>query len=249
MTKESAELLVRVVATWAGLKISLCCGRYQPPFITGDGDVHVVLSVCGGLTFKEFAIRSTSVSLNGLVRAPPLASGDPVSSTSLLRALSGAASLKDFEFPATVFPEAARSFSMPLPVAAKPDALVIAQSVWSNVVSKLPHIKLADHTDLDAMGNTNLGSMFKVTSLLQAQGALCKYILCVIHEFRLVFLSAQNVVYVGSGIGKTAWLLSVLAQLDLNVFAFERHPPNHDVSAQTLQQVRSHSKVHKLKVP
>jgi hypothetical protein len=247
MTEEAAELLVRVVTTWAGLRIVLDWGRDQQAFITGDvTDVNVV--VCGGLKFKEFAIRTTSVS-HGLVSAPPLAPGDPVSSTSLLRAISGAASLKDFEFPATVFPEANRNISIPLPVSAKPDALVLAQSIWCNVVSKLPHIKLADHTDLDAMGNLNLGSMFKVTSVLEAQGALSKYILCVIHEFQLVFLSGQNVVYVGSGIGKTAWLLSVLAQLDLNVFAFERHVPNHEASAQTLLQVRSNPKVHKLKVP
>ena len=58
----------------------------------------------------------------------------------------------------------------------------------------------------------------------------------------------DNIVYVGSGTGRTAWLLSALAQLDLNVYAFERHVPNHDVSAQTLREVRRHTKVHKLKV-
>ncbi len=63
-----------------------------------------------------------------------------------------------------------------------------------------------------------------------------------------MFLSDQNIVYVGSGIGKTAWLLSTLAELDLNVYAFERHPNNHDTSAQTLLQVRNHPKVHRLMV-
>lgn len=64
-----------------------------------------------------------------------------------------------------------------------------------------------------------------------------------------VFLSGQNVLYVGSGIGKSAWLLPTLSQRDLNVFAFERYQPNHDVSAQTLLQVRGDERVHNLKVP
>ena len=244
MTKEVAQLLVSVVATWAGLKITLECRRDQPLVIGKNGGVHVVLRVCAGAQFNEFNIRSTT----GLVKAPPLAHGDPVCSVSLLRAISGGLSLTDFELPPTVFAEENREFTMPLSAAAKPDALVIAQSIWSNVLSNLPVIKLADNTELDAMGNLNLGTMFKVTSLLLAQGALSKYILCVIHEFQFVFLSGQNVVYVGSGIGKTAWLLSVLAQLDLNVFAFERDTRNHDFSAQALLQVRSHPKVHNLKV-
>jgi hypothetical protein len=67
-------------------------------------------------------------------------------------------------------------------------------------------------------------------------------------NFNNVFLSGQNVMYVGSGTGKTAWLLPTLAQLDLSMFAFERYPPNHDVSAQTLLKVREHAQVHNLKV-
>ena len=63
-----------------------------------------------------------------------------------------------------------------------------------------------------------------------------------------MFLSEQNIVYVGSGIGKTAWLLSTLAQLDLSVFAFERYAPNYEFSAKTLREIRSHTKVHNLKV-
>ena len=63
-----------------------------------------------------------------------------------------------------------------------------------------------------------------------------------------MFLSGQNIVYVGSGIGKSAWLFSTLAQLDLKVFAFERHVANHDFSAQTLEEVRANRKVHNLQV-
>jgi protein-L-isoaspartate O-methyltransferase len=63
-----------------------------------------------------------------------------------------------------------------------------------------------------------------------------------------VFLSEQNVVYVGSGVGKTAWLMSTLTQLNLNIFAFERYVPNYEASARTLLEVRSHPKVHKLQV-
>ena len=244
MTKEVAQGWMSVVVAWAGLKITLEYRRDQPLVIGKNGGVHVVLRVCAGAQFNEFNIRSST----GLVKAPPLAHGDPVCSVSLLRAISGGLSLTDFELPPTVFAEGNREFTMPLSAAAKPDALAIAQSIWSTVQSNLPGIKLADHTELDAMGSLNLGTMFKVTSLLLAQGALSKYILCVIHEFQFVFLSGQNVVYVGSGIGKTAWLLSVLAQLDLNVFAFERDTRNHDFSAQALLQVRSHPKVHNLKV-
>lgn len=63
-----------------------------------------------------------------------------------------------------------------------------------------------------------------------------------------VFLSGQNIVYVGSGIGKTAWLLPTLAQLNLNMFGFERYVPNHDASADTMDKVRTHPKVHNLQV-
>ena len=67
-------------------------------------------------------------------------------------------------------------------------------------------------------------------------------------EYQCVFLSFQNIVYVGSGIGRTAWLLPTLAQLDINVFAFERYVRNYDFSAQTLVEVRQNSRVHGLKV-
>ena len=241
MTKEAAQLLMSVSATWAGFTITLECGE-DVPFVAGEGNVHVVL--CGSADFMEFVIRSPT----GLVRPPPLTPQDPVFSSSLLRAISGGASLSGFEFSCTVFPEADRELAMPLPAAAKPEALTIAHGIWSFVVSKVPAVVLADHTDKDSMGNTNLGSMFKVTSLLMAQGALCKYILCVINAFQLVFLSEQHIVYVGSGIGKTAWLLSTLAQLDLSVYAFERFLPNYEFSAQTLLKVRNHPKVHNLKV-
>ena len=63
-----------------------------------------------------------------------------------------------------------------------------------------------------------------------------------------MFLSDQNVVYVGSGIGKTAWLFSTLAQRDVNMYAFERFGRHHDISAQTLKEVRNHDNVHNLKV-
>ena len=63
-----------------------------------------------------------------------------------------------------------------------------------------------------------------------------------------MFLSEQNIVYVGSGVGKTAWLLSTLAQLDLNLFAFERYAPNYEFSAKTLREIRNHERVHNLKV-
>jgi hypothetical protein len=53
---------------------------------------------------------------------------------------------------------------------------------------------------------------------------------------------------VGSGIGKSAWLLPTLAQQDLKIFAFERYVPNHDFSVRTLKEVRSHDKVYKLEV-
>ena len=243
MTKASAQLLADVAARWAGVKITLEPGRGQSPE-AGAADAHVVLCVRGGAKFNEFDIKSPT----GLVRAPPLASQDPVCSTSLLRAIAGGVSLSGLELPRTVYTEQGHEFALPLPVAAKPNALAIAQSIWSNVETVLPHVRLADHTDKDAMGTMNLGSMFKVIGLLMAQGALCKYIIYVIHEFQLVFLSDQNVVYVGSGIGKTAWLFSTLAQLDLKIFAFERYARNHDMSAQTLTYIRKHAKVHNLKV-
>ena len=174
MTKEAAQLLVNVAATWAGLVITLGFFGDQPLEATGihgNRPVHVVLRGRKVGKFNEFDIESPT----GFVLPPSPGPLDPVCSNSLLRAISGGASLSDFEFPCTVFPEEDRSFAMPLPAAAKSDAFTIAQSIWSTVVSKLPRVKLADHTEKDAMGNTNLGTMFKVTSVLLAQGVLCKY--------------------------------------------------------------------------
>lgn len=54
--------------------------------------------------------------------------------------------------------------------------------------------------------------------------------------------------YVGSGIGKTAWLFGTIAQLDVQVFGFERFVPNHEVSSRTLTEVRRNRKIHNLKV-
>lgn len=244
MTREVAEYLLRVVASWAACKITLKCGNKQE-VEAGTGAVNVVC-VCNDENFTEFYIKTPE----GLVSPVTQRPSDPKwSDCALLRAITGAASLLQFEFPRTVFPEGYNErLDLPLPAAAKPDALTIAQSIWRDAVQKVPQVKLADHTELDSMGSLNLGSMFKVTSVLAAQGALCKYILCVINQFQLLFLSDDNIVYVGSGIGRTAWLLSALAQLDLNVYAFERYVPNHDVSAHTLREVRRHTKVHKLKV-
>ncbi len=245
MTKEASHLLASAAATWAGVKITLECAGGQA-IVAGaeDAAVRVVLCARSVAEFEHFDIMSQ----NGLVAVPPLAPLDPVCSTSLLRAISGAVSLVDFDFACTVFQEQGRGFTMPLVMGAKPYALSIAQSIWSSVAKQVPQVGLADHTDKDSMGTMNLGTMFKVVSLLLAQGAICKYILYMIHEFQFVFLSGQNVVYVGSGIGKTAWLLSTLAQLDLKMFAFERYVPNHDVSAETLMCVRNNNKVHNLKV-
>jgi hypothetical protein len=194
MTKETAQMLIGVAASWAGFKITLECG--EDAFVVGEGDNHVVL--CARANFKEFDIRSPT----GLVQPPPLSPQDPVFSSSLLRAISGGASLLSFEFSCTVFPEEHRELAMPLPAAAKPDALTLAHSIWSAVVSKLPELKLADHTEKDSMGNTNLGSMFKVTSLLMAQGALCKYILCVINEFHVCFLACKILCTWGPGLAR-----------------------------------------------
>jgi hypothetical protein len=194
MTKETAQMLIGVAASWAGFKITLDCG--EDAFVVGEGDNHVVL--CARANFKEFDIRSPT----GLVQPPPLSPQDPVFSSSLLRAISGGASLSSFEFSCTVFPEEDRELAMPLPAAAKPDALTLAHSIWSAVVSKLPELKLADHMEKDSMGNTNLGSMFKVTSLLMAQGALCKYILCVINEFHVCFLACKILCTWGPGLAR-----------------------------------------------
>lgn len=128
---------------------------------------------------NEFSI----VTQTGLVSAPLEVKSDPESSNFVLRAIAGAASLTGYEFPNTVYPELLLSctdFRMPLPQVAKPDALAIAQMIWNKVKQKVPQAETADHTEKDSMGTTNLGSMFKVCSLLLAQGALCKYRLNVI---------------------------------------------------------------------
>ena len=173
MTQEAAEVLVQVAATWAGLTISLQWAKDQP-FVTGDGLVVQAALCLRSVSKFDIRIQTT------LVSSPQENPLDPVCSSALLRAISGAASLLRIAFPSTVLPEQDKEVALVLPAAAKPLALTIAQNIWSAVKSALPQVKLGDHTDKDAMGSTNLGSMFKVTSLLVAQGILCKYILCAI---------------------------------------------------------------------
>ena len=187
MTKEAAQTLVTVSATWAMLTITLEWGT-DKPFVAGKGSTHVALRLDGVSRLKVFDIRSW----NGLVRPPLPGPDDPVGSSSLLRAISGGAALSGFHFSRTLFPEVDRETELPLPAAAKPDALTLAQQIWSYVVKKLAIVKLGDHTERDSMGSTNLGTMFKVTSLLLAQGALCKYVLCGINEFQFVFVAGKT---------------------------------------------------------
>ena len=173
MTQEAAEVLLQVAAKWAGLTISLQWAKDQP-FVTGDGLVVQAALCLRSVSKFDIRIQTT------LVSSPQENPLDPVCSSALLRAISGAASLLRIAFPSTVLPEQDKEVALVLPAAAKPLALTIAQNIWSAVKSALPQVKLGDHTDKDAMGSTNLGSMFKVTSLLVAQGILCKYILCAI---------------------------------------------------------------------
>ena len=247
LTEEAAGMIADVLARWAGIKISLQWAVSGTAFIANQltEGPHVFLCRHG---VDEFDIRDPPNSPS-LFSAPPLTSGDPVCSNSLLRAIAGGASLNKFDFPRSVNREASFDFSLPLPAACKPDGLVRAQKIWDHVETKVPSVALGDYTDLDSMGTTNLGTVFKVCSVLLSQGVLCKYVVyCDSMTFQHVFLSDQNVVYVGSGIGKTAWLFSTLAQVDVNMFAFERFPRHHDMSALALKAIRSHPDVHNLKV-
>ena len=174
LTQEAVQVLVHVAAQWAGIKISLEWAPQnqvtEPRFVGGvqNEDVNVCLRVRGA----EFDVDTPL----GLLRAPPTTPQDPVCSNSLLRAIAGGASLAKFEFPGTVYPEKSGDIALPLPLAARPEALTLAQKIWARVVTVVPGVTLCDHTEEDAMGTTNLGTVFKVCSLLVAQGNLCKYI-------------------------------------------------------------------------
>ena len=245
LTEEAAGMIAHVLARWAGIKISLQWAVSGTRFIGNrlNEGCHVFLCRHG---VDEFDIRDPS-NTPSLFSAPPLTSGDPVCSNSLLRAIAGGASLDKFDFPRSVYPETSFDFNLPLPAACKPDGLVRALIIWKQVERQVPSVKMGDHTDEDSMGTTNLGTVFKVCSLLLCQGVLCKYVVyCDSMAFQHVFFSNQNVVYVGSGIGKTAWLFSTLAQVDVNMFAFERFPRHHDMSALALKEIRRD--VHNLKV-
>lgn len=250
LTKVAAKLLADEVGQWALVKIDLRFEDYAhtEAIVVGatDAAVEVVLCKLDYLGYGEFDIKSSF----GLVSAPIESPTDPNCSICLLRAIAGAVSIQGFKFPDTVYPEVGCSdLSMPLPLAAKPEALSIAQSIWAKVAQQVPAVTLGDHTEKDSMGTTNLGSMFKVCSVLLAQGALCKYRVHVIPLIlTMCFFSGQNVVCAGTGIGKTSWLVPTLAQRKLKILGIERYAPNHDLSAQTLQRVRDHEKVHDLQV-
>jgi hypothetical protein len=200
LTTESAHLLADVAAWWAGVKVTLACDG-QEPFEAGNLDARVVLVLNHGKSLESFDIKSEI----GLVHAPQRSARDPVSSNCLLRAIAWAASLAKFGFPCTVYPEEACELALPLPLAAKPIALTIAQCIWNRVTAKVPGVKLGDHTEKDSMGSTNLGTMFKVCSLLLAQGALCKYRLSVIAWLLTMFFLAIKML--------CTWVLGLASRL------------------------------------
>ena len=166
LTTEASQMLVDVASHWAGINIKL---QFSPT-LSVDAREFNILHDRGS---DEFHIQSSA----RIISAPSLASRDPACSNSLLRAIAGGAALLNLEFPPTVFPERSADVALPLPQCVKPEALILAQSIWARVSANVPVTALGDHTDLDSMGTTNLGTVFKLCSLLLAQGALCKYIL------------------------------------------------------------------------
>jgi hypothetical protein len=166
LTTEAAQVVVDVASRWAAIKITLQKAQNWPRFGAHDFNILHVPGV------TEFDIESSA----GLVSAPSLASRDPACSNSLLRAIAGGAALLNWEFPPTVFPELNADISLPLPQSAKPEALILAHSIWARVSTNVPETALGDHTEQDSMGTTNLGTVFKLCSLMLAQGTLCKYI-------------------------------------------------------------------------
>ena len=167
LTTEASQMLVDVASHWAGINIKL----QNFPTLSVDAREFNILYDYGPGS-DEFHIQSSA----GLISAPSLASRDPACSNSLLRAIAGGAALLNLELQPTVFPERSADIALPLPQSAKPEALILAQSIWARVSANVPVTALGDHTDLDSMGTTNLGTVFKLCSLLLAQGALCKYI-------------------------------------------------------------------------
>ena len=165
LTTEASQMLVDVASHWAGINIKLQIF----PTLSVDAREFNILHDRGS---DEFHIQSSA----RIISAPSLASRDPACSNSLLRAIAGGAALLNLELQPTVFPERSADIALPLPQSAKPEALILAQSIWARVSANVPVTALGDHTDLDSMGTTNLGTVFKLCSLLLAQGALCKYI-------------------------------------------------------------------------
>ena len=145
LTHEAVQVLVDVAAQWAGIKISLERAPQnqvtEPRFVGGvqNEDVNVCLCVRGA----EFDIDTPE----GLLRVPPTTSRDPVCSNSLLRAIAAGASLAKLEFPGTVYPERSGDIALPLPLAAKPDALTLAQKIWARVATLVPGVTLGDHRE------------------------------------------------------------------------------------------------------
>lgn len=182
LTAPAAQTLAHVAAQWAKIKITIQSGTSV--FVTGSANTaaEVVLRVRHPGELESDFIFDI-VFQYGLQIAPLEAPSDPGCSILLLRAIAGAASLVGFGFPRTVYPGQAAScvdLTMPLLQSVKPDALSLAHSIWNKVAQQVPEVALADHTDTDSMGSTNLGSMFKLCNVLLAQGVLRKYRLNVI---------------------------------------------------------------------
>ena len=182
LTAPAAQTLAHVVAQWARIKITIQSGKSV--FVAGSANTATEVFLCVRPAVElESDFIFDIIFQSGLQIAPLEAPSDPGCSIHLLRAIAEAASLVGFGFPRTVYPAQAAScvdLTMPLLQSVKPDALSLAHSIWNKVAQQVPEVVLADHTDLDSMGSTNLGSMFKLCNVLLAQGVLRKYRLNVI---------------------------------------------------------------------
>jgi hypothetical protein len=163
-TEEANKILVMVVAQWLNIEINLRYTDYNSPNFAAGINLLVREST-------QFDIMTSF----GRVIPPPLASSDPYCSVSIIRAIAGAVCFVACNVPATVYQET--NCLLTLILTAKPNHLILAQNIWNQVLKDYPQVKLGDHTVDDSMGSINFGTMFKVCSLLKAQGALDKYIL------------------------------------------------------------------------
>jgi hypothetical protein len=112
-----------------------------------------------------------------------------------------------------------------------------AEINWDNIRKNIP-VDLQDHTKKDAMGTTNLGTLFKAILLVLRFGCLtrsCQTIVIISARF---WYRGDTLVEVGTGPAKSTTSLGTIAGVDVTIVGFERDERQFECAQTVLMHAR-----------